>query len=52
MVVSFVRKSCGIFEKKTGGMFVNRVVFTKIVKFIYFVFHEFVVIGCNWYNWW
>ena len=37
----FVRKTSGTLEKKTGRTFENRVVFTKIVKFIYLVFHEF-----------
>ena len=41
MVVSFLRKTCETFEKKTGRKFENRVVSTKIVKFIYLVFHEF-----------
>ena len=44
MVVSFVRKTCGSFEKKTGRTFENRVVFTQIVKFIYLVFHEFFLL--------
>ena len=35
MVVSFLRKTCGTFEKKTGRTFENRVVSTKIVKFLY-----------------
>ena len=30
------------FERKTGRTFENRVVFTKIVKCIYLVFHEYI----------
>ena len=41
MVVYFLMKTCGTFEKKTGRTFENRVVSTKIVKFNYLVFHEF-----------
>ena len=43
-VVSFVRKTTGIFEKKTGRTFENRFVFTKIIKFIYLVSHDFFIL--------
>ena len=46
MVVSFVRKTCETFEKKTGRTFENMVVFTKIVKFIHLVFHDFFSFAC------